>query len=49
MRNFDPESIEFLQTLTLSDKQRERLIEVIEWEKELSWSAGYGDCEDQLN
>ena len=47
MINFDPESIEFLQTLTLSDTQRERLIEVIEWEKELSWSAGYADCEDQ--
>lgn len=46
MVNFEKETIEFLNELPL--ELRERLIEIIEWEKELSWSNGYADAEEQL-
>lgn len=44
--NFEKETIEFINELSL--ELRERLIEIIEWEKELSWSNGYADAEEQL-
>jgi hypothetical protein len=46
MSNFENETVEFINTLPL--EIRERLVEVIEWEKELSWSNGYADAVDQL-
>ena len=44
--NFEKETTEFLNELSL--ELRERLVEIIEWEKELSWSNGYADAEEQL-
>ena len=46
MNNFEIETVEFINGLPV--EVRERLIEVIEWEKELSWSNGYADAVDQL-
>jgi hypothetical protein len=46
MSNFENETLEFINTLPV--EIRERLVEVIEWEKELSWSNGYADAVDQL-
>jgi hypothetical protein len=47
MNNFDEkELIEFIQTL--EPQMAEQLTEWIEWEKEISWSNGYADAEEQL-
>jgi hypothetical protein len=46
MSNFENETVEFINTLPA--EIRERLVEVIEWEKELSWSNGYADAVDRL-
>lgn len=46
MENFEKETIELIQSLP-SDLQ-DKLIQTIEWEKELSWSNGYADAVDQL-
>jgi hypothetical protein len=50
MKNFDLDTVKFLETLQpiLSVEQMNGLIDIINWEKELSWSSGYADCEDQL-
>jgi hypothetical protein len=48
MVNFEKETVEFLNGL--SPELRERLVEILEWEKELSWSNGYADAEvDMVN
>ena len=47
MLNFETDTIEFINTLPA--EVRERLVEVIEWEKELSWSDGYATADEQLN
>ena len=47
MVNFEKETVEFLNGL--SSELRERLVEILEWEKELSWSNGYADAEEQLS
>jgi hypothetical protein len=47
MVNFEKETVEFLNGLSL--ELRERLVEILEWEKELSWSNGYADAEEQLS
>ena len=44
MNNFENETVEFINTLPV--EVRERLVEVLEWEKELSWSNGYADAVD---
>jgi hypothetical protein len=46
MSNFEKETVEFINTLPA--EVRERLTEIIEWEKEMSWSGGYADAVDQL-
>jgi hypothetical protein len=47
MVTFETNTVEFLNSLQLPDAQLNKLIELIEWEKELSWSNGYADCADQ--
>jgi hypothetical protein len=44
--NFQQETNELLQTLPLDIV--EKITQAIEWEKELSWSNGYADCEEQM-
>jgi hypothetical protein len=44
MNNFENETVEFINTLPV--EVRERLVTVLEWEKELSWSSGYADAVD---
>jgi hypothetical protein len=44
MNNFENETVEFINTLPV--EVRERLVAVLEWEKELSWSNGYADAVD---
>ena len=44
MNNFENETVEFINTLPV--EVRERLVTVLEWEKELSWSNGYADAVD---
>jgi hypothetical protein len=46
MKNFEKETIEFINNLPI--ELREQLIELIELEKEYSWSNGYADAVDQL-
>lgn len=46
MNNFEKETIEFINGLPV--EVREKLVEVIEWEKEMSWSNGYADAVEQL-
>ena len=46
MSNFEKETIEFIETLPV--EVRGQLTELIELEKEYSWSAGYADAVDQL-
>ena len=46
MSNFEKETIEFINTLP--EEVREQLVEIIEWEKEMSWSNGYEDAVEQL-
>lgn len=40
-------TLDFIQSLPISDEQRSELIEKIDWEKELSWSDGYRTGDDQ--
>lgn len=47
MTNLDKETLEFIDTLPA--ESREQLIELIEQEKEYSWSDGYADAVDQLD
>ena len=47
MNNFEKETVKFINTLPGAD--RDKLIEIIEWEKEMSWSNGYADAVDQLD
>jgi hypothetical protein len=42
----EKETIEFINSL--STEIGEKLMEIMEWEKELSWSNGYADAVDQL-
>jgi hypothetical protein len=44
MNNFENETLEFINTLPV--EVRERLVTVLEWEKEVSWSNGYADAVD---
>ena len=39
-------TLDFIQSLPISDEQRSELIEKMEWEKELAWSAGYDTAVD---
>ena len=47
MENFETETVEFINALPA--ELREQLIELIELEKEYSWSNGYADAVDQLD
>jgi hypothetical protein len=47
MTNLDEETLKFINTL--HPACREQLIEIIEQEKEYSWSDGYADAVDQLD
>ncbi len=40
-------TLDFIQSLPISDQQRSELIEKMEWEKELSWSDGYDTAVDE--
>ena len=40
-------TLDFIQSLPISDEQRSELIEKIDWEKELSWSDGYDTAVDE--
>ena len=42
-------TLDFIESLPISDKQRSELIEKMEWEKELSWSDGYDTAWDVLD
>jgi hypothetical protein len=44
MDNFEKEFVEFINTL--EPEMRDQIVEWVEWEKELSWSAGYADASD---
>ena len=37
-------TLDFIQSLPISDEQRSELIEKMEWEKELSWCDGFDDA-----
>jgi hypothetical protein len=47
MNNFETDTLELLKSLPISRKELDDLITAIEWEKELSWSNGYADSEEQ--
>jgi hypothetical protein len=49
MENFEQTTKEIIESLGLSQSQLTLLVEAIEWEKELSWSNGYADAEEQLS
>jgi hypothetical protein len=50
MTNLDKETLEFINTLPAEwREQLIELIELIEQEKEYSWSDGYADAVDQLD
>ena len=40
-------TIDYIQSLPVSEEVRRTLIEMVEWEKELSWSDGYATAEEQ--
>ena len=46
MNNFEKETIELIESLSLNPNQLNKLIEAFEWEKEMSWSSGYADAVD---
>ena len=48
MENFEVETKQLIESLYLTQDQKDRLIQAFEWEKELSWSNGYADAVDQL-
>lgn len=48
MENLEKDTIELIQSLSLTPNQLDVLIEAFEWEKELSWANGYADAVDQL-
>lgn len=37
-------TLDFINTLPISDEQKDELIEKMEWEKELSWCDGFDDA-----
>jgi hypothetical protein len=45
MSNFEQATVEFIESLPV--EKREKLIEIIEWEKELSWSDGYEQADEE--
>ena len=45
---FEKETIQLIESLYLTQDQKDKLIQALEWEKELSWSNGYADAVDQL-
>ena len=47
--NFSPDTNTLLNKLNVSKELREALINVINEEKEYSWSIGYEACDDQMN
>jgi hypothetical protein len=49
MTNLDKETLEFIATLNLPVEYQDKLIELIEQEKEYSWSDGYADAVEQLD
>jgi len=49
MENFEIETEQLINSLYLTESQKEALIQAIEWEKELSWSNGYADAVDQID
>ncbi len=48
MNNFEIDTVELIKSLPIDRKTLDDLITAIEWEKEVSWSNGYGDAVDQL-
>lgn len=48
MENFEVETKQLIESLYLTESQKEQLVQALEWEKELSWSNGYADAVDQL-
>lgn len=46
MNNLEQSTIDFINAQPLELK--EQLLEIIEWEKEMSWSDGYATAEEQL-
>jgi hypothetical protein len=47
MKTFETFTQQLLISLPISRQQLDDLITAIEWEKELSWSNGYADSEEQ--
>ena len=47
MKTFETDTQELLISLPINRQQLDDLITAIEWEKELSWSNGYADSEEQ--
>jgi hypothetical protein len=45
---FEKETIQLIESLYLTESQKEQLTQALEWEKELSWSNGYADAVEQL-
>ena len=45
---FEQDTIQLIESLYLTESQKEQLIQALEWEKELSWSNGYADAVEQL-
>ena len=48
MENFEVETKQLIESLYLTQDQKDKLIQALELEKELSWSNGYADAVDQL-
>ena len=42
-------TFDFIKSLNLTQEQYDALLSTIEWEKEISWSNGYADCEEQTS
>lgn len=49
MENFEVETQQLIESLYLTQDQKDRLIQAFEWEKELSWSNGYADAVDHYD
>lgn len=47
MENFEVETKQLIESLYLTESQKELLVQALEWEKELSWSNGYADACEQ--
>mgnify|MGYP003339332165 CR=1 FL=1 len=50
-RNFiDRITMDFIRSLnSLTDAEKAELMDIIEWEKEISWSDGYATAEEQID